>query len=205
MQEDTKQTGLLIGGIVVLVVIVAAIGYGFMHTKAPAPASDEVSAVQTTVDSTPAATTTSASLPKTTTKPTTTMQSSDPIVAGKAFLAENAKKPGITTLPDGLQYEVLVAGNGAKPTRADTVKVNYEGTLIDGTVFDSSYKRGEPIEFGVTQVIAGWTEALQLMPVGSTWNLYIPSELAYGSRGAGGAIGPNETLIFKVELLGISK
>ncbi len=122
---------------------------------------------------------------------------------GQAFLAENGKRSEVHTTTSGLQYEILREGTGPKPTKNQTVKVDYEGTLIDGTVFDSSYKRGEPIEFGVTQVIAGWTEALQLMPVGSKWKLYIPSNLAYGPYGAGGAIGPNETLIFTVELLGV--
>jgi FKBP-type peptidyl-prolyl cis-trans isomerase FklB len=125
--------------------------------------------------------------------------------AGDAFLAANKNKPGVVTLPDGLQYKIIKAGNGPKPTANDTVTVNYAGTLINGTEFDSSYKRGQPATFPVNGVIAGWTEALQLMPVGSTWELYIPSELAYGQNGAPPVIGPNETLIFKVELLGINK
>ena len=106
-------------------------------------------------------------------------------------------------LKSGLQYEILTKGDGKKPGPKDTVEVHYEGTLTDGTVFDSSYKRGETIEFGVTQVIPGWVEALQLMPVGSTWMLYIPSDLAYGEYGAGGVIGPNADLIFKVNLIAI--
>lgn len=122
---------------------------------------------------------------------------------GEAFLAENAKKDGIVTLESGLQYEVLKMGNGEKPTATSTVKTHYHGTLIDGTVFDSSVDRGEPASFPVNRVIAGWTEALQLMPVGSKWRLYVPSNLAYGPQGSRGAIGPNETLIFEVELLEI--
>ena len=122
---------------------------------------------------------------------------------GAAFLAKNKTQPGVVALPSGLQYKVLKNGAGASPTPADKVKVHYHGTLLDGTVFDSSVKRGEPISFGVTQVIKGWTEALQKMKVGDKWVLYIPSELAYGARGTQGAIGPNATLVFEVELLGI--
>ncbi len=124
---------------------------------------------------------------------------------GKKFLAENAKKDGVVTLPSGLQYKIIKEGTGNIPKATDKVKVNYEGTLIDGTKFDSSYDRGQPAEFGVTQVIKGWTEALQLMKEGSTWMLYIPSDLAYGSRQAGKDIKPFSTLIFKVELLSIIK
>jgi FKBP-type peptidyl-prolyl cis-trans isomerase FklB len=130
---------------------------------------------------------------------------------GETFLAENAKKEGVKTLnvklPNGtnaaLQYKVLTAGTGPKPTTNDTVITHYRGTLIDGTEFDSSYKRGEPATFPVTGVIKGWTEALLQMPVGSKWQLFIPSELAYGERGAGRQIGPNATLIFDIELIGI--
>jgi FKBP-type peptidyl-prolyl cis-trans isomerase len=123
---------------------------------------------------------------------------------GEAFLAANKAKSDIVTLPSGLQYKILTAGAGPKPTAADSVKCNYKGTLINGTEFDSSYKRGQPATFGVGQVIKGWTEALQLMPVGSKWQLFIPSDLAYGAQGAGGGqIGPNATLIFEVELLSI--
>ncbi|HTZ18180.1 MAG TPA: FKBP-type peptidyl-prolyl cis-trans isomerase [Dissulfurispiraceae bacterium] len=125
--------------------------------------------------------------------------------AGDAFLAENKKKEGVVTLPDGLQYKILKEGTGNKPTAADKVKVNYKGTLIDGTEFDSSYKRGEPAVFQADKVIAGWTEALQLMKEGSKWEVYIPSNLAYGERGAGPMIGPNATLIFEIELLSIEK
>lgn len=124
--------------------------------------------------------------------------------AGEAFLAENAKRPEVKTTKSGLQYEVINEGNGDKPAASDTVVVHYTGTLIDGTVFDSSVERGTPATFGVTQVIPGWVEALQLMQVGAKWRLYIPSDLAYGPRGAGGAIGPNSTLIFDVELLQIA-
>jgi FKBP-type peptidyl-prolyl cis-trans isomerase FklB len=125
--------------------------------------------------------------------------------AGAAFLAANKSKPGIVSLPDGLQYKVVTEGKGAKPTRSDVVTVHYAGRLIDGKEFDSSYKRGEPATFPVAGVIAGWTEALQLMPAGSTWELYIPASLAYGTDGAPPVIGPNETLIFKVELLSVKK
>ncbi len=122
--------------------------------------------------------------------------------AGAAFLAANAKNPGVQTLPDGLQYLVITNGTGPIPTATDHVSVNYRGALIDGTEFDSSYKRGKPAEFPVGQVIHGWTEALEKMPVGSKWKLFIPSELAYGERGNRG-IPPNSTLVFDVELLSI--
>ena len=122
---------------------------------------------------------------------------------GEAFLIENAKKEGVKTLPSGLQYRVLKEGDGKHPAKADQVVVHYKGTLIDGREFDSSHKRGEPAKFGVTQVIAGWTEALQLMHEGDVYELYIPSNLAYGARGAGRDIGPNATLVFKVQLLKI--
>ncbi len=124
---------------------------------------------------------------------------------GKDFLAENAKKEGVVTLPSGLQYQVIKEGTGDKPGLTEKVSTHYHGTLIDGTVFDSSVDRGTPAQFNVNQVIPGWTEALQLMPVGSKWKLFIPSELAYGDRGAGGSIGPNEALVFEVELLEIIK
>jgi len=122
---------------------------------------------------------------------------------GIAFLDENSKRAGIVTTASGLQYEILSEGTGATPAASDSVKVHYHGTLIDGKVFDSSVNRGEPATFGVTQVISGWVEALQLMPVGSKWKLYIPSELAYGAQGAGQAIAPHTALIFEVELLEI--
>ncbi|MDR3252522.1 MAG: FKBP-type peptidyl-prolyl cis-trans isomerase [Tannerella sp.] len=123
--------------------------------------------------------------------------------AGDEFLRINREKTGVTTLPSGLQYEVLKAGEGAKPKASDKVKCHYHGTLINGTVFDSSVQRGQPATFGVSQVISGWVEALQLMAVGSKWRLFIPSGLAYGERGAGEMIGPNSALIFEVELLDI--
>ncbi|MDD3322603.1 MAG: FKBP-type peptidyl-prolyl cis-trans isomerase [Paludibacter sp.] len=122
---------------------------------------------------------------------------------GKEFLAENAKRPEVLTLASGLQYEIITKGEGVTPSAADTVKVHYHGQLLNGTVFDSSVNRGEPATFGVTQVISGWVEALQLMPVGSKWKLFIPSDLAYGAQGAGQAIAPHSTLIFEVELLDI--
>jgi len=120
---------------------------------------------------------------------------------GQQFLQENAKKEGVKTTASGLQYEVLTPGTGKSPKATDVVLVHYKGTLLDGTEFDSSYKRGEPIEFPLNQVIKGWTEGVQLMKEGAKYRFYIPSNLAYGSRGAGGAIGPDETLIFDVELL----
>ncbi|MGN7721540.1 FKBP-type peptidyl-prolyl cis-trans isomerase [Chitinophaga sp. 22620] len=126
-------------------------------------------------------------------------------VAGEAFLAANKTKPGIAVLPSGLQFQILKEGNGAKPTLQDKVKVHYHGMLIDGTTFDSSVDRGEPITLPVSGVIAGWTEALQLMPVGSKWKLFIPANLAYGERQAGAKITPNSTLVFDVELLEIVK
>ena len=123
------------------------------------------------------------------------------IEQGKAFLEENKKRAGVVTLPSGLQYEIIKEGTGKKPQATDQVKCHYEGTLIDGTLFDSSVQRGEPTVFGVSQVIPGWVEALQLMPEGSKWKLYIPSELGYGARGAGEMIPPHSTLVFEVELL----
>src|ERR1022692_2199489 len=123
--------------------------------------------------------------------------------AGQQFLAANKTKEGVVTLPSGLQYKIIKQGDGPKPTASDTVVTNYRGTLIDGTEFDSSYKSGQPVTFPVGQVIKGWTEALQLMPVGSKWQLFIPSDLAYGERSPGGEIGPNSTLIFDIELLSI--
>lgn len=122
---------------------------------------------------------------------------------GEEFLAANKSKEGVVTLTSGLQYKILKEGTGPKPSATDSVSCNYRGTLINGTEFDSSYKRGQPATFQVGGVIKGWTEALQLMPVGSKWQLFIPSDLAYGQRGAGADIGPNATLIFEVELLSI--
>jgi FKBP-type peptidyl-prolyl cis-trans isomerase len=122
---------------------------------------------------------------------------------GQKFLDENKTKDGVVTLPSGLQYKVITMGTGAKPLATDVVKVHYHGTTIDGTVFDSSVQRGEPISFALNQVIPGWTEGVQLMPVGSKFMFFIPSNLAYGDQGAGGVIKPGSTLIFEVELLGI--
>ncbi len=127
----------------------------------------------------------------------------DNLAAGEAFLAENGRRSEVTTLPSGLQYEIIKPGDGPKPSATDKVRVHYEGTLIDGTVFDSSIRRGEPITFGLDQVIPGWTEGLQQMQVGATYKLYIPANLAYGAQGAGQLIGPGTALIFTVELLGI--
>ena len=123
--------------------------------------------------------------------------------AGQKFLEENKKRPEVVTLPDGLQYEIITKGSGPIPKATDTVKAHYAGTLLDGTEFDNSYKRGQPLTIPVSGVIRGWTEALELMPVGSKWKLYIPSDLAYGDRGAGGAIPGGATLIFTIELLDI--
>lgn len=125
--------------------------------------------------------------------------------AGEEFLAANAKREGVKVTASGLQYEVLESSLGQKPKATDTVKVHYEGSLIDGTVFDSSYRRGEPISFGLNQVIKGWTEGLQLMSIGSKYKLYIPYELGYGAQGAGASIPPYAALIFTVELLGINE
>ncbi|MCP3866031.1 MAG: FKBP-type peptidyl-prolyl cis-trans isomerase [Aestuariibacter sp.] len=130
-------------------------------------------------------------------------QHKEAIADGENFLAENAKRDGVVTTESGLQYEVLTAGEGAKPTADSTVRTHYHGTLINGSVFDSSYDRGQPAEFPVGGVIKGWTEALQMMPVGSKWRLYVPHNLAYGEQGAGGAIAPYSTLVFDVELLDI--
>lgn len=124
---------------------------------------------------------------------------------GDAFMAQNKAKEGVVALPSGLQYKIVEAGKGAKPGKEDTVTVDYTGTLINGQVFDSSEKTGKPATFKVSQVIPGWTEALQLMPEGSTWEVYVPSDLAYGNRSMGGPIGPNETLIFKIHLISVAK
>jgi FKBP-type peptidyl-prolyl cis-trans isomerase FklB len=130
-------------------------------------------------------------------------QSKQLAAAGTAFLAENAKRDGVVVTASGLQYEIVQQGSGAVPTARSTVRTHYRGTLLDGTEFDSSYRRNDPAEFPVGGVIAGWTEALQLMPVGSKWKLYIPHNLAYGERGAGADIGPYQALIFEIELLDI--
>jgi len=122
---------------------------------------------------------------------------------GAAFLAANKTKQGVQVMPDGLQYRSLTTGTGAMPTANDTVTVNYEGRLIDGTVFDSSYKQGQPVTFKVSEVIPGWQEALTHMKVGDVWEIYVPSQLAYGAQGVGGPIGPNQTLIFKIQLMDV--
>ncbi|KTD06791.1 FKBP-type peptidyl-prolyl cis-trans isomerase [Legionella jamestowniensis] len=124
---------------------------------------------------------------------------------GEAFLNQNKAKDGVVTLPSGLQYKVLQKGDGAKPAKEDTVTVEYTGKLVDGQVFDSTERTGKPATFKVSQVIPGWTEALQLMPAGSTWEVYVPADLAYGPRSVGGPIGPNETLIFKIHLISVKK
>ncbi|AXY73423.1 FKBP-type peptidyl-prolyl cis-trans isomerase [Paraflavitalea soli] len=124
--------------------------------------------------------------------------------AGEEFLAANKQKPGIVSLPSGLQYEIITEGTGAKPTASNKVTCHYHGTLIDGTVFDSSVKRGQPATFPLNQVIKGWTEGVQLMPLGSKWRFFLPANLAYGDRQVGTHIGPNSALVFEVELLGIS-
>jgi len=143
----------------------------------------------------------------TTTTSTTVQTSASPAEqnqkTGAAFMQTNKHQPGVVTLPSGLQYKILEEGTGKHPTKSDVVTVDYEGTLVNGQVFDSSYKRGQPASFPVTGVIAGWQEALPLMKTGATWMLYVPSQLAYGERGAGGMIGPNEALVFKVHLISI--
>lgn len=130
-------------------------------------------------------------------------QHEETVAIGKNYLEENAKRDDVTVTESGLQYEILTEGSGDKPQADSTVRTHYHGTLIDGSVFDSSYDRGQPAEFPVNGVIKGWTEALQMMPVGSKWRLYVPHHLAYGEQGAGGAIGPYQTLVFDVELLDI--
>ena len=124
---------------------------------------------------------------------------------GEAFLSQNKSKPGVVVLADGLQYKIITAGTGEKPTKEDTVTVEYTGKLIGGEVFDSTEKTGKPATFKLSQVIPGWTEALQLMPAGSTWEVYVPASLAYGSRNVGGPIGPDETLIFNIHLISVKK
>jgi len=124
---------------------------------------------------------------------------------GEAFLSQNKTKPGVVTLPSGLQYKIITDAKGSKPAKEDTVTVEYTGRLINGEVFDSSEKTGKPATFKLSQVIPGWTEALQLMPVGSTWEVYVPAALAYGARSVGGPIGPNETLVFNIHLISAKK
>lgn len=134
-----------------------------------------------------------------------TKKAEDNKAKGEAYLNQNKAKDGVITLPSGLQYKIIETGSGAKPGKEDTVTVDYTGTLIDGQVFDSSEKTGKPATFKVSQVIPGWTEALQLMPSGSTWEVVVPASLAYGTRSVGGPIGPNETLIFKIHLISVKK
>jgi FKBP-type peptidyl-prolyl cis-trans isomerase FklB len=131
-------------------------------------------------------------------------KSANNLKEGQEFLAANKLKPGITELPSGLQYEIITQGTGPKPTAANKVTCHYHGTLINGTIFDSSVQRGQPAAFPLNQVIKGWTEGVQLMPTGSKWRFFIPPHLGYGERSAGASIGPNSTLIFEVELLGIN-
>lgn len=135
--------------------------------------------------------------------PTVDMDSTSPLERGRAFLAENGKREGVTTTASGLQYEVITAGDGPSPGPTDMITAHYHGTLIDGTVFDSSVRRGRPLEMPVNGFIRGWQEALVLMSVGDKWKLFVPPELAYGDRGSGPSIGPNETLIFEMELLAV--
>lgn len=165
-------------GIAIKTLAIAVLGFGLMYTKAYAGNEEQ-------------------------------MQRSAPgetqMSEGQSFLEKNKLKPGVITLPDGLQYKILKEGQGERPTDNDLVTVDYSGTLINGTEFDSSYKRGQPATFPVNGVIPGWTEALKLMKVGSTWKLYIPAALAYGEHGAPPAIGPNQTLIFKVHLISINR
>jgi FKBP-type peptidyl-prolyl cis-trans isomerase FklB len=154
----------------------------------------------------PTSTTTTVTTTTPSTQGTPTMSLADQnLKAGQAFLEANKTQPGVTTLADGLQYKVLEQGSGPKPTKSDMVTVDYEGKLINGQVFDSSYQRGQPITFPLSAVIPGWQEALQLMNAGATYELFIPAQLAYGERGAPGAIGPNEALVFKVHLIAVKK
>ncbi len=208
MEETKTDTKLIVSIIIVFVLIAGIIAFALTRpakndtTTGP----DSWATAENKAMGTSQSTTSSTKEPSSTSvtnnnSSTSSMEPQTALEKGNAFLTENAKKPGVIVLPSGLQYKIITQGTGPKPTASQTVKVNYEGTLIDGTIFDSSYKRGEPIEFGVTQVIKGWVEGLQLMPVGSTYMFYIPSNLAYGSRGAGASIGPDETLVFKVELL----
>lgn len=176
--------------------IIALLGLGIVSVSAYAAETVPASTQTTTTTATTTATTTTSD---------TQSPAIQNLTAGDAFLKNNKTQPNVVTLPDGLQYTVIKKGTGPIPSDTDTVTVNYEGKLINGTEFDSSYKRGQPATFPVNGVIPGWTEALKLMPAGSTWMLYIPATLAYGENGAPPAIGPNETLIFKVELISVNK
>lgn len=173
-------------GLTAKALVIMSLGVGMM--QAPAYAAESQEALPTSLDLTPP-------------------QSPSEInkIMGEDFLQKNKVKPGVITLPDGLQYRIIKEGEGERPTDTDTVTVDYSGTLPNGTVFDSSYQRGEPAVFPVNGVIPGWTEALKLMKVGSVWKLYIPSHLAYGEQGAPPSIGPNQTLVFKVHLISINK
>lgn len=186
-------------GVIIKAWVSTILGWGLVSINAHAAAQDMQSSATNT-----AGTMNAQSAPSSIGNPMQSTTEDKNKTAGDAFLAANKLKPGVVTLPDGLQYKVIKDGTGPKPTASDTVKVNYAGTLIDGTEFDSSYKRGQPASFPVNGVIPGWTEALQLMKVGSTWELYIPASLAYGANGAPPIIGPNQTLIFKVELLDVN-
>ena len=194
----------MIISVIVIAIVIIIIAVLASHHQKGADATGQAVADQTQATDNQGVTTqpTDSSLPSNT---STMDQATQNLQAGQAFLATNKTKSGVVTTASGLQYKVLTMGTGPKPSASNTVQVNYEGRLIDGTVFDSSYKRGEPIEFPLSGVIAGWTEGVQLMPTGSKFEFYIPANLAYGAGGAGGAIGPNETLIFDVELLKIVK
>ena len=196
-QDGQVNPVIILGSIIVILAVVVGVSLGIYRTSH----KDPTATLSTTQQGAPdiQLLDTSSNKVSPSSSNTKTMHN-DPLEAGKSFLAENKTKPGVMTTSSGLQYKIITAGTGPKPTATQTVNVDYEGRLINGTVFDSSYKRGEPIEFPLNGVIAGWTEGLQLMPVGSKYELYIPSDLAYGARGAGGLIGPNETLIFTVEL-----
>ena len=203
-QSHSEGQAIVIGLLLFLLLIVGGVYFGIKRVNQvqdPASLSPTTSPESMGSPTTPPPTTTNT---KPTTASTTPMDTATKnLQAGQAFLSENKTKPGVVALPSGLQYKVLREGTGAKPTASQTVEVNYEGRLIDGTIFDSSYKRGQSISFPLSGVIAGWTEGLQHMAVGAKYEFYIPANLAYGASGAGGAIGPNETLIFDVELLSI--
>lgn len=178
--------------------LAAILGFSVVSVWATAQTTTTITTTPSSTTTTPTATTTTST---TATQPLSLADQNKQ--AGDAFLAANKSQPGITTLPSGLQYKIVIQGDGPKPTKNDIVTVDYEGKHLNGQIFDSSYQRGQSATFPVSGVIPGWQEALQMMPVGSTWELYIPSNQAYGERGAPGAIGPNETLIFKVHLIGV--
>lgn len=172
---------------------------------APTAAPAQPATAAPTATATLAATTTSATVTTATTAAPTASTADQNKAQSDAFLAANKAKPGVVTLPDGLQYKVITEGKGAQPTETDTVTVDYAGTLVNGTEFDSSFKRGQPVTFRLNEVIPGWVEALKLMKAGSTWEIYIPPSLAYGEQGVPPAIGPNQALIFKVTLIDVKK